>query len=104
MHFIAQFFAGAFLCNCIPHTASSLMGQPLPTPFAKPPGVGDSSPLVNFLWGLLNLVVGLALLKAAPVSVGLNSGFLVFLLGVLALGIPLSRYFGTLRSSRQIVK
>jgi hypothetical protein len=104
MHFIAQFFAGAFLCNCIPHAASGLMGQPFPTPFAKPRGVGDSSPLVNFFWGLLNLVVGLILLKTAPVSVGLNFGFLVFLLGVVALGAPLSRHFGAVKSGKKIGK
>ena len=77
------------------------MGQPLPTPFAKPPGIGDSSPLVNFLWGLLNLVVGLVLLKVAPVSIGLHFGFLAFLLGVVALGAQLSRHFGAVRLGRQ---
>ena len=51
MHYVAAFFAGAFLCNCIPHLDCGLRGAPFPTPFAKPRGIGDSSPLINVLWG-----------------------------------------------------
>lgn len=46
---IANFFAGLFLCNGVPHTVAGLSGRSFPTPFAKPPGKGLSSPLVNFL-------------------------------------------------------
>ena len=101
MHFIAQFFAGAFLVNCVPHLASGLMGQPFPSPFAKPPGVGNSAPMVNFFWGLFNLLAGLVLLKISPVSVGLNSEFVVFLIGVTVLGTLLARHFGAVTSKRQ---
>jgi hypothetical protein len=100
MHFIAQFFAGAFLCNCIPHLAAGLMGQPFPSPFSTPPGKGDSAPLVNFFWGFFNLLAGLALLKAAPAAIGLNIGFAVFLLGALILGALLARNFGAVRAHR----
>jgi hypothetical protein len=40
-----------------------ISGDPFPTPFAKPPGKGLSSPIVNVWWSLLNAVVGYVLLK-----------------------------------------
>jgi hypothetical protein len=43
MSFFTLFIAGAFLCNAMPYLTSGLQGTPFPTPFAKPPGVGDSS-------------------------------------------------------------
>jgi hypothetical protein len=52
MDYIASFFAGAFLCNCIPHLACGLRGETFPTPFANPRGKGPSAPMVNFLWGV----------------------------------------------------
>jgi hypothetical protein len=101
MNFVAQFFAGAFLCNCVPHLVSGLQGSSFPTPFAKPFGVGLSSPLLNFAWGMFNLIVGVLLLSTWPVHVGLNGSFFVFLLGAIALGSRLSVRFGkVLRSNR----
>jgi hypothetical protein len=97
MDYIAVFFAGAFLCNSLPHLACGLSGAPFPTPFAKPPGQGNSSPLVNFLWGAANFFVGLYLLERHPVSVGLSVDFLVLLAGVLALGMHLSMHFARVR-------
>jgi hypothetical protein len=99
MDLIAQFFAGAFLCNCVPHLVCGLQGSPFPTPFAKPYGVGLSSPLLNFAWGLFNLIVGVVVLSTWPVHVGFNASFLIFLLGVAALGARLSVRFGKVRGS-----
>ena len=48
---VGNFFAGAFLCNAIPHLASGLKGETFPTPFATPRGVGNSSAMLNFFWG-----------------------------------------------------
>jgi hypothetical protein len=98
MNYIADFFAGAFLCNCLPRLMCGLQGIPFPTPFAKPPGVGDSSPLVNFLWGAFNLVVGISLLAWHPV--GFDLGFAVLAAGFLVLGVPLSIHFGKVRQGR----
>ena len=98
MSYILLFLAGALLCNAIPHVTSGLEGSTFPTPFAKPHGVGHSSPLVNFLWGGLNLVLGLAILAGHPVTLGLNADFITVLVGALALGAPLSRHFGKVRS------
>ena len=41
---VADFFAGAFLCNAIPHLVSGLCGDALPTPFARPPGRAFPAP------------------------------------------------------------
>lgn len=94
MNTVATFFAGAFLCNCIPHLAAGLQGAPFPTPFAKPRGVGNSSPLVNFLWGTFNLGVGIALFLGASIQLGANADSAVLLTGFLALGLYLSIHFG----------
>src|SRR5947209_18959266 len=68
--YVADFFAGVLLCNCIPHLACGLRGEPFPTPFAKPRGIGHSSSLLNFLWGSLNLFVGGSLLSLFPILPG----------------------------------
>ena len=97
MEYVAQFFAGAFLCNCVPHVICGLQGSPFPTPFAKPRGVGMSSPLVNFAWGLLNLIVGLVLLANWPIRVSFNASFLIFMLGISVLGVFSAIHFGKIR-------
>lgn len=100
MNYIAIFLAGAFLCNCIPHLASGLRGVPFPTPFAKPRGVGDSSPVANFLWGMFNFLIGVYLLSRHPVTVGLNLSFITPVIGALATGTYLSLHFGKVRRDK----
>jgi hypothetical protein len=99
MSYITLFFAGAFLCNSLPHLACGLSGTPFPTPFAKPRGIGNSSPLVNFFWGSLNFFVGLFLPQRHPVSVELSADFVALLAGVLLLGSHASVHFGKVRKS-----
>jgi hypothetical protein len=94
---VVAFFAGAFLCNSIPHLVCGLMGEPFPTPFAKPRGVGNSSPLTNFLWGMFNLLVGVSLLASFPVRAAFNSPSAALVAGALLMGVYLSRHFGGLR-------
>jgi hypothetical protein len=101
MTYLSLFFAGAFLCNCIPHLAAGLQGQPFPTPFATPRGVGNSPPLVNFLWGAFNLCAGLVLLTRQTITVGANLNCLALLAGALALGLYLSRHFGKVMEARR---
>src|ERR1700744_3680054 len=98
MNFVALFFAGAFLCNSIPHLAAGLQGVPFPTPFAKPRGIGNSSPPVNFLWGAFNVAAGLALIARHPVALGPKAGGVALAVGALLLGVYLSRHFGKVRS------
>lgn len=98
MKYVILVFAGALLCNCIPHLAAGLQGAPFPTPFAKPRRAGYSPPLINFLWGALNLVGGLAILARYPVALGANLDCLAMGAGALPLGIYLSLHFGKLRN------
>ncbi len=98
MSYVALFFAGAFLCNCIPHLTAGLQGTRFPTPFAKPRGIGNSTPLINFLWGAFNLAVGIVLLSRHPIVVGLNPECLAIAAGTLVIGSYLSRHFGWVRT------
>ena len=68
--YIACFFAGMFIANSVPHYVQGVCGDPFPTPFAKPPGKGLSSPTVNVLWALLNLLVGCILFRVGKVWSG----------------------------------
>ena len=61
--YIACFFAGMFLANVVPHFVHGISGDRFPTPFAHPPGKGLSSPTVNVVWALFNLVVGYILFR-----------------------------------------
>jgi hypothetical protein len=60
--YVAYFFAGAFLVNAVPHFVTGVTGRRFPSPFAKPPGKGESSPVVNVLWAALNLLIAYLLL------------------------------------------
>lgn len=97
MSFVAIFFAGAFLCNAMPHLTAGLRGEMFPSPFSKPHGKGPSSPLVNFLWGMLNALIGLALLVHNPFTPGVNFDSAVMLVGVLVMGVFSSVHFGRVR-------
>lgn len=100
MDYLAAFLAGAFFCNAIPHLASGLRGEAFPTPFARPRGVGESPPLVNFLWGAINILAGTWLLGLFPVAIGLNAGFVAVIAGALAIGTYLSLHFGRVRRGK----
>jgi hypothetical protein len=102
MSYVVTFFAGAFLCNSIPHLASGLRGEPFPTPFAKPRGSGLSSPFVNFLWGSFNVVVGMALLSGRPVDAPLDPHVIALIAGALAVGAYLSLHFGKVRRGKDL--
>jgi hypothetical protein len=88
--YIECFFAGAFLANAVPHFVQGICGNRFPTPFAKPPGKGLSSPSLNVVWGLLNLVVGYMLFGAGDVWNGGYLARILFFLGVVAMSIMLS--------------
>ena len=97
LHDAAYFFGGALLTNAVPHMVSGLMGRLFQTPFAKPPGRGLSSSMVNVFWGSLNLVfgylfvcrIGLFDLRSTQDAVALGVGCFVT-------GLMLARTFGPL--------
>ena len=92
-HYLAYFFGGAFLANAVPHFTNGISGRPFPTPFATPPGQGESAAMVNVLWGAFNLLIGYLLLaKVGTFSIRRTGDAVVFGLGVVLMGIMLSRF------------
>jgi hypothetical protein len=92
-HYLAVFFAGAFLANVVPHFIHGISGDAFPTPFSNPPGKGLSSPTVNVLWACLNLLVGYTLFSVSKTSVKNKLSLLVLFLGILAMSVMLSIAF-----------
>jgi hypothetical protein len=92
-HYIACFFAGAFLANTVPHFIHGVSGDRFPSPFANPPGKGLSSPMVNVLWGLFNLLIGYLLYCAGKISKSNLPAIIVFFIGIIAMSIMLSISF-----------
>lgn len=94
---IAYFFGGAFLVNAIPHFVNGVSGRSFPSPFASPPGKGQSSPMVNVLWGTLNLVIGYLLVcRVGEFHIRYMPDVFVWGAGGLLMALMLSRTFGRL--------
>lgn len=94
-HYLAAFFAGLFLANTVPHFVNGISGNPFPSPFSDPPGKGLSSPLINVLWALLNLVVGYVLLRVSQLSQKNKPAMLVFFTGIVLMSVMLSIAFAS---------
>jgi uncharacterized membrane protein len=92
-HYLAAFFAGAFLANAVPHFFHGISGDPFPSPFAHPPGKGLSSPTINVLWGGFNLFIGYILLMVSKISFKNRWAMFVLFLGILFISIQLSMVF-----------
>ncbi len=90
--YIACLFAGMFLANVVPHFVHGISGDRFPTPFANAIGKGLSSPTVNVVWALVNLIVGYVLFRVGKVSSD-NGTLLAFFAGIVALSIWLSVLF-----------
>ncbi len=91
--YIASLFAGIFLTNAVPHFVKGICGDWFPTPFAKPPGKGLSSPTVNVLWALFNLIIGYILLEVGKVSIANRLSLLIFFVGVVLISLMGSTNF-----------
>ncbi len=95
--FILIFVAGALLANGVPHLVSGVRGDPFPSPFAKPPGRGNSSPMVNVLWGFANGLAGAVLaIKWLPHDVAPIEDA-VCAAGFLVMALFCARHFGKVR-------
>ncbi len=95
--FVAYVFGGAFLVNAIPHFVQGVSGRSFPTPFASPPGKGQSAPIVNVLWGTANAVAGYFLVThVGEFHIRSIPDVLVVGAGGLLMAVMLSRTFGQL--------
>ena len=89
--------AGALAANVVPHLAHGITGKPFPTPFADPPGVGDSSPGLNLVWASINAAAATGLLYSGrarltdPAFVGTAGA------SVVISAVALRRYFARAR-------
>ena len=94
-HYVAYFFAGAFLTNAVPHFVNGISGNPFQSPFASPPGEGLSTSTVNVLWGFCNLAVGYVLVcRVGTFELRRTRHVLILGLGVLLMAVMLARTFG----------
>jgi hypothetical protein len=99
--YLAYLAAGALLANAVPHFVAGISGSRFQSPFASPPGVGESSPLLNVLWGTVNGVAGwLLLFGVGDFTAGINPGCLMVLLGALGTAVALAMHFGRVRGGR----
>ncbi len=98
--YVAYFFAGMLLVNGVPHFVRGVSGRRFQSPFASPPGVGESSAIVNAVWGLVNLVAGWALVfGVGSFAFGLTTDALMVGLGALVTALGLAWHFGRVRGS-----
>jgi hypothetical protein len=86
-----------FLANAVPHFVYGICGDRFPTPFSKPPGKGLSSPLVNVLWALLNMVIGYYLFRVGKVA-SCDLARVVFFVGIVVMSVMLSVNFAKKRA------
>jgi hypothetical protein len=82
-----------------PHFVQGISGAWFQTPFSSPPGIGESSPVVNVLWGFFNLVIGFALrFEFAPKGADAVLEWVFVGLGVLVIALFCAWHFGRVRA------
>jgi hypothetical protein len=97
--YMLEFVSGLLLTNGVPHFVQGVSGHRFQSPFASPPGVGESSPLSNALWGFANLALGFILLWFfKPQGPEAAVEWILVGSGVLLAAVMLSTHFGRVRS------
>jgi len=91
--YLAGFLAGAFFANAVPHFVNGISGNKFPTPFAKPPGKGLSSPTTNVLWALLNIIVACSLFRISKFHHDKPLQLIILFAGVVIVSVLLSNRF-----------
>lgn len=84
MLYVFSFIAGLFAANGLPHFISGITGKKFQTPF------GNTSPVVNVIWGWINLVVALVLVHYAHPWAHIYRATACFFAAVLVMAIILS--------------
>jgi hypothetical protein len=99
--YLLEFLSGAFLANGVPHCVQGISGSPFQSPFARPPGVGESSPVINVVWGIANFIAGGFLLhRFWPQGDAAGGGWIAAGAGALLLSIQLASHFGKVRAGK----
>ncbi|NGY04846.1 hypothetical protein [Solimonas terrae] len=94
---LALFFAGVFLVNGVPHFVNGVSGRNFPSPFASPPGRGESTARTNVLWGALNFAIGYGLgWRLAHFDPGQSAQLAALCVGGLLMALAISSHFGKL--------
>jgi hypothetical protein len=102
MEYLAYFAAGLLLTNGIPHFVNGISGRRFQSPFASPPGVGESSPLVNVVWGFVNFILGYLLVAGVgDFTGGLTLDSLMVGSGVILMALILAWHFGRVRAVQE---
>jgi hypothetical protein len=100
-YYVAYFFGGAFLANALPHLGNGISGHAFQSPFAKPPGKGLSSPVVNVLWGFFNLAAGYVLVcRVGCFDLRDTLDALAVGAGILIMSLMAARIFGRRHGER----
>ncbi len=99
-YYVIHFLAGCFLANGVPHFVQGVCGNKFQTPFASPPGVGESSAVVNVVWGWVNfLIAGILLRLVFPVLLTPLLDLVALALGGLLIGLFLASHFSKVRNA-----
>ncbi|AZG44589.1 hypothetical protein [Gordonia insulae] len=98
-HHVIAGATGAVAVNVVPHLAHAVAGKPFPTPFADPPGVGDSPPGLNVVWASMNATAAAALLRVERNRLDRPVFWGAFGLGASAAALGLRSYFGRVRGT-----
>jgi hypothetical protein len=92
-HYFIGFLSGGFLANFAPHFVNGISGNKFPTPFAKPHGIGLSSPTLNVVWALINLLFSFLFYKLSRITIGNHLSLIIFFSGFATLSIFSSKQF-----------
>ncbi len=97
--YLGHFVGGYALVNGIPHFVQGVSGNRFQSPFGKPPGVGESGPVSNVAWGVINFAIaGYLLLALRLIDVHeWHDWGLAVVAGLLA-SLRLSTHLGRVRS------
>ncbi|OUS29040.1 hypothetical protein A9Q99_10545 [Gammaproteobacteria bacterium 45_16_T64] len=98
MVYFAHIIGAFLLVNGIPHFVQGVSGNRFQSPFASPPGIGESSAMINVLWGFTNLVGGYTLLfQVGEFHAGVNIDTLITGIAALSFALVLAWHFGRVR-------
>jgi hypothetical protein len=96
-YYVVHFIAGAFLANAVPHFVQGICGNRFQSPFASPPGIGESSAVVNVVWGWFNFVVAGVLLWLTFPPLPPVGSYVALAIGALISALYLAMHFGKTR-------